>query len=49
MIGAENINQLGNNLKYLDEKPLSSELSKIIIEEFSDQNDKIINPSLWNK
>lgn len=49
VIGAENINQLANNLKYLDEKPLSSELSKIIIEEFSDQSDKIINPSLWNK
>jgi len=49
VIGAENINQLANNLKYLDDKPLSSKLSNIITEEFSDLSDKIINPSLWNK
>ncbi|MEE9379267.1 MAG: aldo/keto reductase [Candidatus Lokiarchaeia archaeon] len=49
VIGAENVNQLANNLKFLDEKALSSELSNILIEEFSDLSDKIINPSLWNK
>ena len=49
VIGTESIKQLKNNLNYLDEKPLSLELSKRIFEEFSDLSDKIINPSLWNK
>jgi len=49
VIGVENKNQLVNNLKFLDEKPLTSEIFKNISEEFCDLSEKIINPSLWNQ
>ena len=49
LIGVENQEQIAHNLKLLNEKPLSHEIYKIIIEEFNDLPEKIINPSLWNK
>ncbi len=48
VIGMEKLEQLKMNLKLLEEKPLTNELRQIIVEEFSDIPEKIVNPSLWN-
>ena len=44
----EKLEQLKMNLKLLEEKPLTNELRQIIVEEFSNIPEKIVNPSLWN-
>ncbi len=48
VIGMEKLEQLKMNLKLLEEKPLTNELRQIIVEEFSNIPEKIVNPSLWN-
>jgi len=49
VIGAEKIEQVMRNLKLLEEKPLSNQIRQIILKEFSELPDKVINPSYWNK
>jgi len=49
VIGAENLEQIDENLKLLETKPLNSQLREKITEEFSALPDYLINPSLWNK
>ena len=45
--GVENLKQIKENISFLREKPLSSELRERIYEEFSELSEEIINPSLW--
>lgn len=49
VIGAEKKEQIANNLRILKSSPLSYEIRKRIIEEFSELPEKLINPSLWSK
>lgn len=49
IIGAEKIEQVENNLKLLNEEPLSNKIYDRIIEDFSDLPEKLINASLWEK
>lgn len=49
VIGAENLEQIDENLKLLETKPLNPQLREKITEEFSALPDYLINPSLWNK
>ncbi|MFX0047392.1 MAG: aldo/keto reductase [Candidatus Hermodarchaeota archaeon] len=48
VIGAENLEQIDENVKLLKTKPLNSQLCERITEEFSALPDYLINPSLWN-
>lgn len=47
IIGIEKLDQLKDNLKLSHEKSLHTEVNKVIIEEFSELPEKLINPSLW--
>lgn len=47
VIGTETIDQIAQNLKFLEEKPLNESIVKIIKEEFSDLPEKLLNPSMW--
>jgi len=49
VIGAESIDQVKNNIEILKKKALLSEIRRIILEEFSNVPEKVINPFLWNK
>jgi len=49
VFGAEKIEQIKENLEMLKEPPIPCELSKLIMEEFENLPEKIINPSMWNK
>lgn len=49
IIGTEKIDQIAENISFLEEKPLSVELVSTIIENFRDIPKDIINPSLWTK
>lgn len=48
VIGAEKVEQLKDNLNIINEDPLDDDLRQLIMEEFSEIPEKIINPSLWN-
>ena len=49
VIGSEKIEQIAENLEILNGEPLKIEIYKLIIEEFSEISETVINPSLWNK
>lgn len=49
VVGAENVEQIEKNIQYLDEKPLPIDLRNRIVEDFSELDEKIIKPYLWNK
>ncbi len=49
VIGAEKLSQVAKNLEILNELPLGHEINKVIIEEFTEISEEIVNPSLWNK
>ena len=49
IIGSEKIEQISNNIKFLEEQPLEREIFNRINENFSEVSEKIINPSLWYK
>jgi len=48
VIGAEKIEQVARNIELLKEKPLSNKIHQLIMREFSEIPEKIINPSFWN-
>lgn len=48
VIGAEKIEQISKNLALLNEEPLPNEIRERINNQFSDVDEKIINPSFWN-
>ena len=48
VIGVEKIEQISRNIDLLKENPLPREIHERIKDDFSDLNEKIINPSLWN-
>ena len=47
IIGAENIQQITQNIKLLKDNSLSEDIYRRIIEEFNDIPESIINPTLW--
>jgi aryl-alcohol dehydrogenase-like predicted oxidoreductase len=49
VLGAEKIDQIKENLNYLLDPSLPKDLSKLIIEEFKNLPEIVINPSLWEK
>jgi len=49
VIGAENLEQIDENVKLLGTNPLNSQLRVRLTEEFSALPEDLINPSLWNK
>jgi len=49
IIGSENLNQLAENIQFLNEPPLPEDLKSQIFEKFANIPEKIINPTLWNK